>query len=386
MYIGIVAEWNPFHEGHAFLLRTLRQSYGDVPVAAVQSGAFVQRGEPAIFDKWSRAAWSVESGVDLVVELPAVCALQSADRFAAAGAQLAADLGCSHLAFAAESLPAEALMEMAAWSLSPHFSAELRQALDAGIPYNRAVNEAMALRFPSEKEALSLPNNLLGIQYARTIAERHLPLSIITIRRDSSLSPASATAIRQKIKDGAPPPWIPETEKASLSALLSEGRVTDYDRYDDACLLCAKTLTKDELRRSQLFSEGLENRWYSARDAASYGDMLSQVKSKRYLLSRLRRTGASLLLGGGHFPSPMSRPGQAPYARLLAMRRSKSDLLRQAVIPVVTRFARGEKDMPQFSLYFEMEKQASNMQSFCFQSADARTGGMDYLHSPVILP
>ena len=386
MYIGIVAEWNPFHEGHAYLVRTLRGTYGNVPVAAVQSGAFVQRGEPALFDKWSRAAWSVESGVDLAIELPAVCVLQSADRFAAAGAQLAADLGCSHLAFAAESLSSEALMEMAAWSLSPHFSTELRQALDAGIPYNRAVNEAMALRFPSEKESLSLPNNLLGIQYARTITERHLPLSIITIRRDSSVSPASATAIRGKIRDGAPPPWIPETEKASLSALLSEGRVTDYDRYDDACLLFSKLLSKEELGQSQLFSEGLENRWYSARDAASYEDMLARVKSKRYLLSRLRRIGAALLLGGGHFPSPMSRPGQAPYARLLAVRRCRSDLLRRAVIPVVTRFARAEKHMPQFFLYFDIEKRASNVQAFCFKSGDARKGGMDYLHSPVILP
>lgn len=386
MYIGIVAEWNPFHEGHAYLVRTLREAYGDVPVAAVQSGAFVQRGEPALFDKWSRAAWSVESGVDLVIELPAVCVLQSADRFAAAGAQLAADLGCSHLAFATESLSAEALTEMAAWSLSPHFSAELRQALDAGIPYNRAVNEAMALRFPSEKKSLSLPNNLLGIQYARTITERNLPLSIITIRRDPDVSPASATAIRQKIKEGIFPPWIPESEKASLCALLSEGRVTDYDRYDDACLLFSKLLSINELRQSRLFSEGLENRWYSARDAASYGDMLTQVKSKRYLLSRLRRIGAALLLGCGHFPSPMSRLGKAPYVRLLAMHRSRSALLRRAVIPVVTRFARAEKRMPQCSLYFDIEKRASTVQAFCFKNADARKGGMDYLHSPVIFP
>lgn len=386
MYIGIVAEWNPFHEGHAFLLQKLRGSYGNVPIVSVQSGAFVQRGEPALFDKWSRAAWSVQSGVDLAVELPAVCVLQSADRFAAAGAQLAADLGCTHLAFATESLSAEALMEMAAWSLSSQFSANLREALDTGIPYNRAVNEAMALRFPAEKDALSRPNNLLGIQYARTVIERHLPLSLITIRRDPSRSPASATVIRQKIREGAPLPWIPESEKSSLEKLLLEGRVTDYGRYDDACLLFSKLLTKNALRQSGLFSEGLENRWFAAQNSASYEEMLSAVKSRRYLLSRLRRIGASLLLGGGHTPSPMSRPGRAPYARLLALHRSKSALLRKAAIPVVTRFAKGEKELPQYAMYFDIEKQASEVQSFCFKSARARKGGMDYFQSPVILP
>lgn len=386
MYIGIVAEWNPFHEGHAFLLRTLRGSYGDVPIVSVQSGAFVQRGEPALFDKWIRAAWSVQAGVDLAVELPAICVLQSADRFAAAGAQLAADLGCTHLAFATESLSAEALMEMAAWSLSSQFSANLREALDTGIPYSRAANEAMALRFPTEKDSLSRPNNLLGIQYARTAIERHLPLALITTQRNPSLSPASATVIRQKIREDAPPPWIPESEKSSLETLLSEGRVTDYGRYDDACLLFSKLLTKDALRQSGLFSEGLENRWFAAQNSTSYEEMLAAVKSRRYLLSRLRRIGASLLLGGGYTPSPMSRPGRAPYARLLAVRRNRSTLLRRSALPVVTRFARGEKELPQYAMYFDAEKQASEVQSFCFKSVHARKGSMDYFHSPIILP
>ena len=85
MVIGIVAEWNPFHEGHAGLIQKARAALPGAPVVCAMSGAFVQRGEPAIFDKWSRARWAVLGGVDLAVELPAICVLQSADRFAAAG-------------------------------------------------------------------------------------------------------------------------------------------------------------------------------------------------------------------------------------------------------------------------------------------------------------
>lgn len=383
MYIGIVAEWNPFHDGHAYLIRCLRSRYGPVPIASIQSGAFVQRGEPALFDKWSRAVWSIESGIDLAVELPAVCALQSADHFAAAGARLAADLGCTHLAFGTESFSGDTLTAIAGWMAEPAFHSRLHEGLDAGLPYASAVNNAIADHFPHEKEALTRPNNLLGIQYAREIARNHLPLSILTVPRDAS-SPASATAIRAAIAEGLTPPYIPRSERPQVESLIARGALTDYRRYGYACLAASRLLTKEQLRRSGLFSEGLENRWHQYRNAASYDEMLGAIKNKRYLYSRLRRIGASLLLSGGAFPSPMSRPGRAPYIRLLAMRREKSALLRRARLPTVTRFARAAA-ISGAAPYLEMECRASDMQALFFRNPASRRGGRDYYESPRII-
>lgn len=385
MYIGILAEWNPFHEGHAHLLSSLRTLYGNVPMACVMSGAFVQRGEPALFDKWTRASWALQGGADIAAELPAVCALQSADRFAAAGAVLIAAMGCTHMAFGTESLSGSALTAIAAWTLTDGYAAAFRAALQKGLPYSSAANTAIASRFPGYADDLSRPNNLLGIQYARAIAGRRLPLSILTIRRDTSAGAASATSIREAIAAGRAPTHIPRWEEASLTACLSGGAYTDFRRYDDACLLTLRLLTAEDLKNSGLFSEGLENRWYHHMGTASYEELLTAVKSKRYLYSRLRRIGAALLLSGHLRPSPMSAPGDAPYIRLLGMKRGASPLLRRTSLPVITSFARARRTLPQADTYLSMDARAADIQAWCFRGETARAARQDYYHSPVIL-
>lgn len=382
MYIGIVAEWNPFHTGHRSLVRAVKALYPDAPVVGAMSGAFVQRGEPAIFDKWSRAGWALSAGVSAVVELPALCAVQSADRFAASGVRLLADMGATHLAFGTESFSADMLTAIARRTLEPDFPERLHAFLDTGIPYSRAVNAAIAETFPEMETGLSLPNNLLGIQYARTILEDSLPMTLLPVPRGED--PASATAIRKEIREGLAPSCIPEEEADEMAARIAAGRYTDYARYDDACLLAARSTDMSRLSASGLFSEGLEHRWFAASDAPTYADMLGAIKNKRYLMSRLRRIGAALLLSGDT-PSPFAAPPRAPYARLLALKKSESGLLRRAKIPVVTSFARAEKEADErMRTYLAADRRASDIQAWCMHSADARKGRMDYYHSPVI--
>lgn len=386
MYIGITAEWNPFHQGHEKLIRTLKADFPDAAIACAMSGAFVQRGEPAIFEKWDRAVWAVLAGVDLAVELPAVCVLQSADRFAEAGALLLADLGCTHMAFGAESLSAEDFYKIADWSLSAPFSDHLHAFLKEGLPYSSAVNRAIETRFPEYSADLTRPNNLLGIQYARTIRKYQLPMEIIAVRRDTVRQPISASAIREEIRTGRRPSFIPAGEEEALTALIRRGRYTDYRRYDDICLAAFRAMEPEQLRRSGLFSEGLENKWYKEISRGTYADMLAAVKNKRYLYSRLRRIGASLLLSQGLTPSPMSRFRRAPCARLLAMKKSGGPLLRLSRLPVITSFARVKKAAaaPLRDVLL-IERRASDMQALCFVSEKERTGCQDYYHSPVIL-
>lgn len=385
MYIGIVAEWNPFHEGHAHLLSMIRARYPEAPIAAAMSGAFVQRGEPALFDKWSRAAWSVEHGVSAAAELPVSCVLQSADRFAEAGILLLHAMGCTHAAFGAETLDAAAISAIAEWTFSPAFSEAFHEALRKGLPYSAAVNDAAVRKFPGLADDLTKPNNLLGIQYARTILQYDLPMEILPFPRDQA-HPVSATAIRGEIAGGRTPSHIPEAERPALLRLLRSGAFTDYRRYDDACLLSFRLLTKEHLIRSGLFSEGLENRWLKEMQRTSYEDMLAAIKSRRYLYSRLRRIGASLLLAGADGPAPMAQPGRPLYVRLLALRRTESALLRRARLPVITSTARAERTLSgEAAAQLALDRRACDIQTFCFHGSEQRAGRQDYYRSPVIL-
>lgn len=382
MVIGIVAEWNPFHEGHRALISEIRKRHPDAAIVCAMSGAFVQRGEPALFDKWSRARWAVLCGADLVVELPAVSVLQSADRFAEAGVVLLAALGADALAFGTESLSAEALTALAEKTHAQNFRPALRDALSRGLPYSRAVNAVLAEDFPDLAGALEQPNNLLGIQYAAAIRAHRLPISLLPLHREAGVS---ATSIREEIRAGKAPSFIPVEITGEVQRLLESGAYTDGARYDDACLLASRHLSVESLSASGLFSEGLENRWQRETRRAGYEEMLSEIKSKRYLYSRLRRIGAALLLSE-ETPSPFAKPEPPPYLRLLALRRGKSALLRAARLPVVTSFADGLRTLPapaQASL--RLDALATDTQAWCRASKTARAGGEDYFHSPEIL-
>lgn len=385
MVIGIVAEWNPFHEGHAYLVREARKTVPGAPVICAMSGAFVQRGEPAIFDKWLRAHWAVQNGVDLAVELPTLSVLQSADKFSAAGVRLLAGLGVTHLAFGTESLDAPSILAIARWSLTDDFRKALHQKLDTGNPYSRAVNLAIADHFPALKAELEKPNNLLGIQYARTILALHLSIQILPIRRDTE-QPISATKIRQEITTGHFPHYIPEKNQNALTTALENGACTDYSRYDEACLLTLRMMTKEGLTASGLFSEGLENRWFKEMGTPTYHAMLDAVKSKRYLYSRLRRIGAALLLSGHIQPSPFATPPAPGYARILSMKSSASYLLRSAQLPIVTSYAKALRTFPEEAQKsLAIEQRATDIQAWCMKEETSRAGRRDFYQSPWIV-
>ena len=383
--IGIVAEWNPFHVGHQKLVQTLKETYPEAAIVSVMSGSFVQRGEPAIFDKWTRAKWATQAGVDLAFELPTRLVLQSADQFAAAGAKLLADLGCDAMAFGTESFSAEELSAAADMLEAPDFSENLRAVLSAGLPYSRAVNAVLAEKNPSLSAGLSRPNNLLGIQYARAVRRFSLPMTLLPMHRDTSPAAPSATAIRNEIAAGTFPENIPSEEQKDMETFLAQGAVTDFERYEDACHLRARLLSLDALRASGLFSEGLEHKWETETKQASYADMLAAIKSKRYLTSRLRRLGAALLLAS-RTPSPFANTAPATYARLLALRESKSFLLRQIKIPVITSFAKALRAEPEETTHdLLLDAKATDIAAWCRKNEANRKGGADYTHSPEIL-
>ena len=193
--IGIIAEYNPFHKGHAHQLEALRQKYPEATLLVVMSGDFVQRGTPAIFSKFYRAQWAVMGGADIVFELPSMFAVSSAEYFAAGGVRLLHALGCDAISFGANHTQVEELISIAKALDHPSTQESLRTLLGQGYSYGTALRKAVeglhlesnGLETSNNMSILdSDPNTILGIEYIRALHRYHIGLDIIPVKRTSS--------------------------------------------------------------------------------------------------------------------------------------------------------------------------------------------------------
>lgn len=383
--IGIIAEWNPFHRGHEQMIASIKSEYPRALLYAAMSGSFVQRGEPALFDKWNRASWAVRSGIDAVFELPSSESLQSADFFAESGITLLFLLGCHAAAFGTESLDAESLSLAAKFSLTKKYQTLFREALHDGLSYASAAHEAMSSFSGKLADELTKPNNLLGYKYAEAILRHGYAMKLITVRRDM-IHNISASSARKELISCGQSTLLSETIRPEAEALIAEGNYTDYERYEDACLLFSRITPLSRLKDSGLFSEGLEQKWKKESSRTTYTDMLDHVKSKRYLYSRLKRIGANLLLTGGN-PVPFRMLNEdSAYARLLALNHLHSESLRTIRIPVITSTARGLRILSnEAARSLSWDIQATNSRALFQRNRSFRAANMDFYRSPVIL-
>lgn len=167
---------------------------------------------------------------------------------------------------------------------------------------------------------------------------------------------------------------------------MEEGHYTDPARYEDCCHLLSRLMPREALQASGLFKEGLEYKWEKESQRISYEEMLAATKSKRYLRSSLKRLGAELLLSPTALSSPFLAPPDPSYARLLALKREKSALLRDLPLPIITSTAKAMKTLPkEAAAMLEMDIRASDVQSFCQKGSNYRNGKMDFYTSPVIV-
>ncbi|NME28522.1 nucleotidyltransferase family protein [Megasphaera hexanoica] len=391
--IAVIAEFNPFHTGHAWLLSQVRQQAGPQSlIVVIMSGSFVQRGEPALFDKWHRAAWAVEGGADLVFELPAVYSLSSADGFALGGVWLASRLGCSHLACGVERGTADDFYALAraAQDIRP-----CRGRETAG----RRQTIALATRIPEQTASLlDQPNALLAASYVKAIVQQDLSLQFWPILRqgshhDPSLahSFASASALRQDIIQTGRCQhlhrYLTPQAREDMAALLSQGAYTDYDRYGDFILFQNRLLTPEMLRQLPAFNEGLENRWHRCmQDSVTYKEALAAIKTRRYAYSRLCRMGAYTLLSPGRSLMDQSYQLGPQYARLLALSQKVSPYIKEIKkeLPVITRITAADSLSPLGRKQLALDLRCTDMQYYCFHGTQARLSRQDYYQSPRI--
>ena len=287
-FAGIIAEYDPFHSGHALQLRMLRQR-GASTIAVCMSTGVVQRGGVPILPEAVRVRAALAAGADLVVALPAPYANASAEQFAAAGVHLLAALGCDTLAFGAETPDPAPLQAAAAALCSAAFPAALRSQLDSGLPFAAARAEAAEMLCPGAADLLQTPNNILGIEYCKAILRQGTAMQLLPLPRLGAAhgtaqtgqvqgqALASASHIRQLVHTQgikAASPFVPQAAMELYRQAAEQGQLADPEKFSTAVLTLLRTKTPEQLRTLRGAGEGLENRLYAAaREAESVNDL-----------------------------------------------------------------------------------------------------------------
>ena len=381
---GIIVEYNPLHSGHLRLLEAGRAALGpDTAMVCVMSGNFVQRGDFALLRKHARARAAVESGADLVLELPLPWAVSSAEGFAAGGVQALAATGVvEHLLFGSECGDVSALERVAAALLAPSFRDRLREALPGA-------EEDAAL--------LESPNNILGIEYCKALLGQNAPLRAVTIRRegsahDGTLTPdthPSASGLRALLRQGKREEALSLLPPAMARAYELEeaaGRAPVFwENSHRAILARLRSMTAADFAALDQGREGIWNRLYDAsRAAASLPELLAAAKTKRYAMARLRRMVLWAYLG----LTPGDMPERVPYLRVLAANGTGCRLLSRmreaAAVPVLTRPAQVRRLGPEARRLFELEVRATDLYTLAYPRLSA-AGGTEWREGPVIL-
>lgn len=309
--VGIICEYNPFHRGHAAQMAAIRQSFGaETAVVCAMSGNFVQRGAPAVFDKYTRAAAAVACGADLVLELPVPVALSSAEGYARGGVELLDRLGVTDaLCFGCECGDGAALMAAARAMEAPDFDEALRARLAAGERYAAAKQAVLAERMGAD--ILRRPNDILGAEYCRALLRRESAIEVFAIPRGGDYhDPApdavnpSATSVRERLRTGDWESFVP----AAAAEIFRQAPQYRMEWGERALLARLRAMTEDEWSRTAHGSEGLWSKMRTAaHEAATVEEILQAAASKRYPMARLRRLLLCAYLGitGDDLTAPM---------------------------------------------------------------------------------
>lgn len=351
--VGIIAEYNPFHLGHAYQLAEVRKRLPGAGIIAVISGSLTQRGEPAFLDKWERALLAVKGGCDLVLELPLAFACRSAQDFARGGVNLLSRLGIvDTLAFGAETASLELLEQAAALIDSPSFQQQLHDKIKSGTAYASAVEELLGNE--TRNDFIRKPNNILALEYLRAL--KGCPdLSPLLIQRQGAgyhnesleMPMPSASALRLSLYEGrldekaanlaAPPATAKRLLELKAEDLPSMSRL--YPALQLACLRQSSA----ELREICGMEEGLENRLREAAATPCYAEFIQRAVSRRYPATRLQRLCLHLLLHLDRERAAAFDKEGPLYARLLAASPKGKKMLKtikaKSSLPIIAKTA-----------------------------------------------
>ena len=385
---GIVSEYNPFHNGHAWMIRRLREE-GASAVVCVMSGCYTQRAEPALFPPHLRAEAALAGGADLVLRLPLPWCAASAEAFGVGGAGLLAALGCVDvLAFGAETPDTALLDETAGLLLGGGWAAQLKKELACGVSFAAARATAAEKLLQGSGAVLAAPNNILGVEYCKALrgpvpaalqggAPLSFPKPLALPRKGAGHDGepqngiASASWLRALAQaEGAKAlrPWVPAVAADLYEEAARNGQMLDSARWDMALLSRLKGLSAADFSRFAPAGEGLQARIADAVcKAATPSEMYALAKSKRFAHSRVRRLALHAALN-----LPATSPVVPPYIHVLAANKTGLSVLKKAKSsarrPVSVSMARLAQANGEAAALARTEAAAWDLYAFCLQA------------------
>lgn len=371
--VGMISEYNPFHNGHAYLL-SKASDLGDGGVVVVMSGNFTQRALPAILEKRARTQAALRGGADLVLELPLPFAVSGAQAFARGGVETLSATGLVDTLVFGSECGDTALLSAAAQAVEDAAVEEkLLSDVQAGKPYAAAREEAVrAVCGDALADVLQMPNNILGVEYIRAIRRQNAAITPKTFARVGAAhdgdvpsgSFASASYLRERITEGADvSAYLPAASAEILNAALRAGTApADFRKLDLAILSFLRKCTPADFREIPDAGEGIENRILAAvKTARTLWDVFDGAKTKRYTHARIRRIVLHAFLG---IRRTYAENG-VPYLRVLGFTEHGKDLLRAARdtarLPIVMRASDVQSLSPAAQAMFRLECTATDI-------------------------
>lgn len=366
--IGIICEYNPFHNGHLYHLKKVKEMYPDYIVILVLGGNFLQRGDVSIINKWNKTNIALEAGVDLVIELPFPFATQSADIFAYGAISILNYMNVEKIVFGSECDDIEKLKKLAV----AFESSDIKKFLECGYSYPKALGKALSISFDS-------PNDILGMSYIKAINKLNSRIEPISIKRTNSYnsketsgSISSASSIRESLRNNMPiDEFVPEYVKKYIDNIS----INDY--FD---LLRYKILCSKDLSIYQTVDEGIENRINKyILEVDNLEDLINKVKTKRYTYNKIERMFVHILCD--FTKEEASKFKEITYIRVLGFnklgRNYLSKIKKEINIPIITNYSSLKDDM------LKLELRVNNIYASVFKEKNYLSK-LEYIHKPVI--
>lgn len=390
--VGIISEYNPFHSGHRHQLQTVRSRFGpDCAIVCAMSGNWVQRGEAAITDKWTRAAMALRGGADLVLDLPTLWAVSSAETFARGGVALLEATGLvDTLSFGSEGGQLGPLQRTADLLSSPAWQAALREGLDRGLSFPVARQQAAERLLGQEAAVLRTPNNNLGIEYLRAIKTLGSTMEPHTIPRVGAAhdSPegtgdhVSASYLRGQLLAGAPSPLSPYLDPTDEALLRADPAALVH--CTRGILARLRAMEPEDFSALPDSGEGLDRKlWQAVQGADTLDQIYDRTKSKRYTHARIRRMVLWAFLG----LAEADRPPAPSYLRVLGFSPRGQKLLKQmkttTALPVLIKPAQVRRLDPAAQRVFHLEDRCTRLYDLCRSRFGEIPGKNEFTQTPV---
>lgn len=349
--VGIIAEYNPFHNGHLYHLNKIKEKYKDATIVLVMSGNFTQRGDVSIIDKWKKTQIALKAGIDIVVELPFPFATQSADYFSYGSITLLEKLKVNKVIFGSENDNINDLKIIADTQLNnPDFDKLVKIYSKFGYNYPTALS--LALKDLTKKE-IKEPNDLLGISYIKAIRQNHYKIKPELVKRTNNYHEeelnenlSSATAIRKALKEG-------KDIKDQVPEFITD-HLTDLHYIEEYFqLLKYKIITEKDLSIYNTVEEGIDQKLKKEIiNTTSYDDLINKIKSKRYTYNKISRMLIHILCN--FTKEKKEKFKEISYIRLLGFsdkgRKYLNSIKKDLDIPLISKISRNKDPMLEFEI------------------------------------